>query len=433
MDISIKEYGAVGDGLTLNTEIIQKAIDDCHASGGGRVTFDGGVYMTGRIYMKSNVELHIASSGVLLGSPECSDYPELEAPKHVNTDYLPRWRNGCIIFADECENIAITGNGKIDGNGTKFVFIDENKTKGWKYSRINAPTPPRAVFFTGCRNVKIEDVTLVNQPAGWAYWIHDCDYVTCDKLKIEACVDYPNNDGIHINCSRNVTVSNCSITCGDDCLVVRANSASLKENKPCERVTVTNCNLTSYSGGIRIGWVNDGVIRNCTFSNLVMTDTTIGVSIYLPHKVRDETKTDIYRADIGRESTLMENITFSNIIMDKTSHFPVFIRIEDSDYVHVDAVRKLYFSNIHANAAEFPYLQGRPDCYIDEIHFNDCTFEITDGKEFLNRTFHGACSIFDSEPCDMMLRYVSNFEFNNTKFTVRRGRDGGPNPTGRIG
>ena len=106
---------------------------------------------------------------------------------------------------------------------------------------------------------------MVNQPAGWSYWIHDCDFVTCDRLKINANVQYPNNDGIHINSSRNVTVSNCSIVCGDDCLVVRANNASLSENKVCERVVVTNCNLTSYASGIRIGWLNDGVIKNCAF------------------------------------------------------------------------------------------------------------------------------------------------------------------------
>ena len=95
---------------------------------------------------------------------------------------------------------------------------------------------------------------MVNQPAGWSYWIHDCDYVAFDRVKIFAEVEYPNNDGIHINSSRNVTISNCDITCGDDSIIVRANNASLAENKVCEKVCVTNCNLTSYSGGIRIGW-----------------------------------------------------------------------------------------------------------------------------------------------------------------------------------
>ena len=109
---------------------------------------------------------------------------------------------------------------------------------------------------------------MQNQPSGWSYWIHDCDYVSFNKCKIIANVQYPNNDGIHINSSRNVTVSNCDISCGDDCIIVRANNLSLAENKVCEKVTVTNCNLTSYANGIRIGWMGDGVIRNCSFSNI---------------------------------------------------------------------------------------------------------------------------------------------------------------------
>ena len=78
------------------------------------------------------------------------------------------------------------------------------------YERICDDTPSRVVFFTGCKNVKIVDVTMINQPAGWSYWIHDCDYVTINGIKIDAKLDYPNNDGIHINSSRNVTVSELS-------------------------------------------------------------------------------------------------------------------------------------------------------------------------------------------------------------------------------
>jgi polygalacturonase len=163
----------------------------------------------------------------------------------VDVPILPRWLSSCLIFADEAHHIAITGAGTIDCNGTHFVVPRERDHSGWAYVRINAPTPPRAVFFTGCHHVRVEDVTMTNQPAGWSYWIHDCDFVTFDKCHILAKVDYRNNDGIHINSSRNVNISNCNIVTGDDCIVVRANNRSLAENKICERVTVTNCNLTS--------------------------------------------------------------------------------------------------------------------------------------------------------------------------------------------
>ena len=308
MIYDVRNYGAVGDGKILNTAAIQKAIDDCASKNGGTVLLEDGIYMTGSIILRSNVNLHIEQNAVLLGSPNCGDYPEKQNLKHVISENLPRTRNAAMIFAEECENISITGMGKIDCNGTSFVKEKQGEWTGWQFERINAPTPPRVVFFTGCRNIKIEDITMLNQPSGWSYWIHDCDYVVFDKCKILADVRYPNNDGIHINSSRNVTVSNCDIVTGDDCIVVRANNRSLAENKVCEKVTVTNCNLTSYSGGIRIGWLNDGVIKNCTFTNLVMTDTVIGISIVLP---------DFQNfPDRGREDTLIENLLFDNIVMD---------------------------------------------------------------------------------------------------------------------
>ncbi len=418
MNICISEMGAVGDGATLNTAIIQKAIDACAANGGGSVIISGGRYLTGTIILKENVDLHLAADGVLLGSPRCEDYPEREDVKHVMTDHLPRWRNACLIYAEECANISITGMGTIDCNGKSFVRKKEGNTACWDYERIDAPTPPRVVFFAGCRNVRIEDVTMVNQPSGWSYWVTDCDYVTFDRLKILAEVNYPNNDGIHINCSRNVTVSNCMITTGDDCLVVRANSAALRENRVCEKVVISNCTLTSYSGGIRIGWTNDGVIRNCSFSNIVMTDTSIGISIHLPHMVPDRRYT--HTADMGREDTLIENLTFSNIIMDHTASLPIKIRIDPNPGLRCRAIRNLYFSNIHANGPELPKISGRRETVIENISFSDCSFVMTDGSEFEHLSTHGACEHYDGGFYPMHMQYVKNITFHNTRFDVNR-------------
>lgn len=381
MVYNVKDYGAVGDGKTLNTKAIQAAIDACFAAGGGRVLLEGGVFMSGTIVLHSFVELHIAANATLYGSPNCEDYPVHDDTKHVKSKDLPRFRNNCFIYAEESECLSITGLGKIDCNGESFIVPrPEGENIGWRFMRINAPTPARVVFFAGCRNVKIEDVTMVNQPAGWSYWIHDCDYVTMDKLKIEADVNYPNNDGIHINSSRNVTVSNCDITCGDDCIVVRANNRSLAENKVCEKVTVTNCNLTSYASGIRIGWMNDGIIRNCTFSNLVMTDTTGGVRVVLPYFPLEKDK--LWSADQGVEATLIENISFNNILMDGIYSEPIRICISENEGTKIQAVRNLYFSNIHAKSVCGITMEGRPANRLENVRISDSTFEIIDVSYF---------------------------------------------------
>ncbi|CCZ20208.1 glycoside hydrolase family 28 [Candidatus Apopatosoma intestinale] len=408
MIYDVRNYGAVGDGKTLNTAAIQKAIDDCASKNGGTVLLEDGTYMTGSIVLRSNVNLHIEQNAVLLGSPNCGDYPEKQNLKHVISENLPRTRNASMIFAEECENISITGMGKIDCNGTRFVREKQGEWTGWRFERIDAPTPPRVVFFAGCRNIKIEDITMFNQPSGWSYWIHDCDYVVFDKCKILAEVRYPNNDGIHINSSRNVTVSNCDIVTGDDCIVVRANNRSLAENKVCEKVTVTNCNLTSYSGGIRIGWISDGVIKNCTFSNLVMTDTVIGISIVLP----DFSKVP----DRGREDTLIENLLFNNIVMDKIYGRPIKIYIGQTDGTRCEAIRNIYFSKVVASGLEFPYLCGRKDNKIRNIYFNDCRFECLSDEELPNFRQHGAAD-WDRSHGVPIFDNIENIVFNNTNFS----------------
>lgn len=413
MIYDIKNFGAVGDGKTLCTAALQQAIDSCAAAGGGRVLISDGRYMSGTIKLRSGVDLHIASNGVLLGSPDCKDYPEPENMLHTTRELLPRERGACFIYAEEAENISITGMGRIDCNGTAFVKKkDEADWRCWVYERIDAPTPPRVVFFTGCKNVKVTDVTMVNQPAGWSYWIHDCDYVTFDRCKVIADVHYPNNDGIHINCSRNVNVSNCDITCGDDCIIVRANCSSLKENKVCEKVTVTNCNLTSWSSGIRIGWINDGTIRNCTFSNLVMTDTSVGIGIALPQR-RGETRL----SDEGRQNTLIENLSFNNIIMDGINANSVLVFVADCENTHVEAIRSLYFSGIRARAAAHPVLYGRRDVIIENVQFTNCTFE---RRGSFNRCHGGWGSlgyVKEHSGGSIIMNYVKNVTVNNTSFS----------------
>ncbi|MCI8388417.1 MAG: hypothetical protein HFE63_08155 [Clostridiales bacterium] len=409
--IDIRDYNVSGDGNTLNTIQIQCAINDCADSGGGRVLITGGSYLTGTLVMKSNVELHITSDSELCGSGNCNDYPEQTNLKHIKSELLPRCRSACLIFAEECENISITGGGKIRCSGESFTRERKDISDGgWKYERIDAPTPPRVVFFTGCKNVAVKDITMTDQPSGWSYWIHDCDHVTFDHCNIDADVQYPNNDGIHINSSRNVSISNCFISCGDDCIIVRANNSSLAENKVCERVTVTNCNLTSYASGIRIGWINDGIIRNCVFSNIVMTDTVTGINIVLPGRG------DKRLSDEGREDTLIENLSFNNIVMDRTYAYPIRIRVSDNPVVRCAAIRHIYFSNIHARGLQTICLEGRPSCRLNDISFSDCTFDKVGDDVLPNYKEHGAAAWERDAPEGMF--YADNVRFSNTSFNI---------------
>lgn len=368
--------------------------------------------------MRSNIELHIESNAILMASGRVEDFPEstAEEASHVNTARLTRWRNNCIIFANECKNIAITGTGEINGNARAFLR-ESPEDELLMYRQLDAPTPARAVFFTGCENVKVEDISMVDPPAGWSYWIHDCDFVTFTKCKVRSNLHYPNCDGIHINCSRNVNISDCSLSCGDDCIIVRANSASLAKNKVCEKVTVTNCNLTSFASGVRLGWVNDGTIRNCTFSNLVITNTSYGISIAIPTlKMKNG---DFLAADVGRENTLIERISFNNVVMDKITKYPIEIKIGEGDQT-VDGIRNLYFSNIHARGINMPQILGRKQNPIENIYFSDCSFCAYDGADIEELATHGYGSVKPDEErksASLEMKCTKNIVFNNTAFT----------------
>ena len=408
-DVNVRAYGAKPDGKTKVTEALRRAIDDVHNSGGGKVILSGGVFLTAPIEIKSGVELRIEADAVLLGSPDLEDYKD-RPDGHTVAANLPRLRNAALIYAEEATDIAITGRGTIDANGKHFV---REKTASdetaWGYVRTvpNNESVPRVVFFSGCRDVTVTDVTMTGQPAGWSYWIHDCDLVHFDRCKILADVEYPNNDGIHINSSRDVTVSNCVIETGDDAIIVRANNRSLRENKVCERVTVSNCSIHSWANGIRVGWVNDGVIRDCVFSNIVMTDTNNGITIQLPGKTE---------SDYGREATLIENLCFSNIVMDRMYAHPVMATISEDEFTKVEAVRNIRFQGIRCRGLQFPFVKGTKDHPFVDFTFSDCSFEKVSDDDLPGYKEHGS-SRWDRH-ADETFIHTKNLVFNNTSFTT---------------
>ena len=338
-----------------------------------------------------------------------ADYRDFKELTHMDWEMAPRRSNSCLILLHECENTAITGLGTIDCNGHHFVTPAPDDI-ACNYKRIDGFTPPRVVLAVGCRNLTIQDVSMVNQPAGWSYWIHDCDFVTVKDITIRCSVEFPNNDGVHINCSRDVTVTGCDISCGDDCLVARANSATLQENKPCQRIRFADCRLTSYSAGIRVGWVGDGQIRDVVAENLTMTDCSVGISVYVPGGVRSEKLTDV-----GREATLVEHFLFRDITIEAAG-YPIYIHLREHPAVRIAGVRDLDFRNISVRSPQLPYLKGRPDAPIRDIRFVDCTFTRTDTEWCKQRPCTGWIMTpgHSYEPLPMTIEQAENIQWINT-------------------
>ena len=418
-DFDIRDYGAKPGDAACQTAAIQKAIDAAAQAGGGRVIVPKGTWMTGTITLRSHVELHLERDGVLLGSPNCADYPErpAESLKHLVSDMLPRYRNACMIWADEAEDIAITGPGTIDCNGTHFVELKKDADKyvwGWAYRRIpGLLTPPRVVFFAGCRKVRLTDHCMRNQPSGWSYWITDCDDVVCSDLRIDADVKYPNNDGLHINSSRNVRITNCDISCGDDAIVLRACNSALRkaENPPCANVTIDGCRLRSYSSAVRLAWIHDGVITNCVIRNTEIHDSSVGIGIALPMRFGDIRGGRM--SDEGREATFIKDILVENVTMDQVYAHPLRIQLEWSGKVRCAGIRDVTFRNVTARSLESVFIYGRDE--VSDFTFENCRFTICADKEFpMSYLEHGAAAWNRMKNCE--ISGVKNFNYVNTTF-----------------
>ncbi|MEW6235358.1 MAG: glycosyl hydrolase family 28 protein, partial [Candidatus Omnitrophota bacterium] len=242
---NILDYGAVADGKTLNTQAIQSAIDDAAQAGGGVVLIPAGSFLTGAIFMKSRLTLHLQSGAALLGSKDIVDYattiPQIRS-------YTDNYVKQSLIYGENLEDIAITGRGTIDGQGAAFR---------WKEYKNR----PYIIRFISCRHVLIEDIFLKNSPM-WMQHYLACEDVTVRGIRVVNHSTY-NNDGIDIDSCRNVRISDCSFDSDDDALCLKSTTG-----RPCEDIAITNCVLSSHCNAFKMGTESNGGFTDIAVSNL---------------------------------------------------------------------------------------------------------------------------------------------------------------------
>lgn len=258
----IVDFGAKGDGVVLNTRSIQAAIDSMAAIGGGIVIVDSGQYVSGSLYLKSGVTLHLADNAVLKGSTNPWDY--------VKDPYC-RWT--AFIFAVKQHDVAITGNGTIDGRGwevannmVQYIHLGLCKDP-LKYDRPNEGNRPELIHFRECENVRIQGVTLKN-PASWCQQYDQCRHLVIENITVDAKA-YWNNDGLDVVDCSEVLVRNCHIDAADDAYCFKSHSV----DGVSENVRVENCVGRSSANGIKFGTVTRGLFRNFQFRNITIYDT----------------------------------------------------------------------------------------------------------------------------------------------------------------
>ena len=373
MNYSVKEFGATGDGKTFDTASIQKTIDICSSEGGGKVVFDAGVYLTKTIYLRSNVELHVPTGAKIQGSTSPEDYDDFKADgfKH---EFAGEGNTKCLICASGIENIAIIGSGEINGAGP--AFYDTDIPAGQRFYNKPDIARPRMVLFYECRNVKMEDTSFVDSPC-WTMWLIACENINIHRVKVLGDQKMINNDGIDIDSCQNVSISDSFLKTGDDCIIIRAIQAVLEKPAICERVTITNCILDSCCQGIRVGCPSDNIIRNCTFSNLVIDGTGNGINIDNPKR---------YLKPGCNGLMDLHDIMFSNITIN-SQNCPIRIYVEDG--VELQRLSGITFSDIRAKGVLPVTLTACKETIIEDIRFNNVQVETKDTEGIICRFIQG--------------------------------------------
>ena len=315
-DFNVRDYGAKGDGKTLDSPAIDRAIQACCEQGGGRVLLPAGRYLSGSIHLKSNVELHLQAGCVIVAAPasmraydesEKFDFPEYQDGGHT-------YFHNSLIWAEGQENVSITGRGMIDGVG----LTKKDTEKGGNVQGGSIGTGDKAIALKQCKNILIRDVTIY-RGGHFAIIITGCERGTIDNVTIDT-----NRDGIDIDCCKYITVSNTKVNTPNDDAIVLKSSYALKRAVACEHILITNCIVTGYKLGTfldgtyvpeKVNWVC-GRIKLGTESNGGYRDITISNC------------TCMYSSGLAFEEVdqgLMDNILVTNIALNHVHHYPIYI------------------------------------------------------------------------------------------------------------
>ena len=413
--ISIVSKGAKPDGYTLNTTSINETIDQMSKKGGGVVLVPNGLWLTGPVVLKSNVNLHIATGATLLFTTDFDQYPLVKG----NWEGLEQWRNQSPISAENAVNIAITGKGIIDGNGGAWRAVKKEKltetqwkkliasggilsedSKTWypseKYKRGNQAPPnpgmiradrtpayydsikdflrPNLVVLTNCKKILLEGVTFQNSPA-WCLHPLMSEHVTVRNVFVKNPWFAQNGDGIDLESCKNVLIENSVFDVGDDALCMKSgrDAAGRARGMATQDVIIRGCTVYAAHGGFVIGSEMSGGAKNMFVSNCTFIGTDIGLRFKTTRGrggvVENIFIQDIYMKDIPGEAILFDMYYMAKdpvpLAGEKRELPPVeFKKVDETTPVF----RNFNIKNVYINGAEKAvFIRGLPEMHVKDI------------------------------------------------------------------
>ena len=324
-DSNIKDYGAVGDGITLNTTAIQKAIDACTNSGGGKVIFPEGRFLSGTIALKNNVTLQFQKGSVLLGSTDINDYQNLD-PFVEGLGISVGW---ALVVAVDVKNIGIEGEGIIDGQGSALKakqILTDTRPEGQRWGRR-----PFLLRIVRCDGIKLNGITL-HYSAAWTSHYFQSRHISISNIKIVS-VGVAHNDGIDIDGCQDVEIKDSDVESGDDAVCFKTTSSKM----PCSRIVISGMRLKSNQGAIKMGTESMAAFEHIKISNCHIYNTSNGgiklltvdgahlhdidisditmVEVKTPILIRLGSRLSVFRKDqdTQQQTGILEDVTIRNV------------------------------------------------------------------------------------------------------------------------
>ncbi|MBN1926354.1 MAG: glycoside hydrolase family 28 protein [Prolixibacteraceae bacterium] len=431
--IKVNDFGANNRGLILSTSEIQAAIDSCASLGGGRVIFEPGTYLTGALFLKTNVNLHIDEGVEIKGAIGLEGYPEIDTRV---AGIEMRWPSAIINVIGQ-ENVAVSGNGIIHAQGRYhweryWKMREEYTPKGLRWAADYDCKRVRTILVSNSNNITVEGLTL-KQAGFWTVHVLYSEHVTIDGLVIQNNIEGhgPSTDGVDIDSSTKILIQNCDIDCNDDnfCLKAGRDADGLRVNKPTEFVVIRNCISRRGGGLVTFGSETSGGIRNVEVHHLEAYETISGIrfksattrggmieNISIHHITMENVATPI-------EISLNWNPSYSYATIEEghdsiPEHWQVLLQKVEPPDLGIPAISNVSISDIEATGANRGiFASGIDDSYLDTFQMENlkiyCEIE---GKISYTKNWVFKNVNFISENSDgLILNNNIDFTFNGKK------------------
>lgn len=392
----VRDFGAVGDGTTWNTQAFRRTIEACHNEGGGVVLVPAGTWATGPIHLRSNVNLRLEKGALVRFSTRFADYLPVVFTRWEGIEcynYSP------LIYARDCENIAVTGEGTFDGQGqawwhwkklqqaaAKTLYdaeFDGVPAEARVYGTEEAALRPQFLQPINCRNVLIEGVTFLNGPMWTVHPVY-CENVVVRNIAVQT--RGPNTDGLNPDSCRNVVAEDCSFYTGDDCIAINSgmNEDGWRVGRPCENIVIRNCHMSEGHGAVAIGSGMSGGIRNVHVSDCRFTGGNQGIRLKSMRGrggfVENVYCENIYMANLRREAIVLNMFYGSSTAASRSDAAPTFRNIYIRDITCESAgmavairglpeqpIEHVILEDLHLNAVEGIRCQDADDLILSDV------------------------------------------------------------------